>query len=635
VHTVPSPAELEPRRDVIPPRTQRSEIGPIVRQLVAPFVVVAVTLLAFAPALGAGFVTWDDDINFINNQAYRGLGAQQLHWMWTTFHMGHYTPLTWMTLGLDYMLWGMDARGYHATNVLLHVANAVLVYVIARRLLALARLPERFIRDPQVIMFASAFAALVFATHPLRVESVAWVTERRDVLSCFFYLLAIAAYVRSLDDDRVRSRWYWASVAACGCAVLSKATAMTLPIALLLLNVYPLRRLDRGSASAVRVARELAPFLALAIAAAAVSVIALNAHWQLGVSEKISVSAYGFAFYLRKTIAPMHLSPLYPMPEHIDPSAPRYLVAYLVVAAYLAVAWATRRRWPGGSTSMIAFFAILLPMLGAVQNGNVIAADRYTYHPAIALSILAGGMFMALDRVPFAFKAAAATAIVATLTTLTWRQSLVWHDSRRFWTYTAAMADSSSTAHAALGRALYADGAFAASVAHFERASHIDTLYPDGYNNAGIALAQLGRWPEAIADYENALAIKPGFGAAESNLGVALAAEGRPDAAIEHYAKAVAADSTNADAETNWGNALVRLNRLDDATSHYEAALRIQPRNAGAHLNLGVARAKQGRMREAIDEFRRALEIDSGLVEAKQFLDRALSIDKHASQPPP
>jgi tetratricopeptide (TPR) repeat protein len=618
----------------MPPPTQRNAAEPVVWELLAPLVVVAVTLLAFAPALGARFVTWDDDINFVNNQAYRGLGAQQLHWMWTTFHMGHYTPLTWMTLGLDYTLWGMDARGYHATNVLLHVASAVLVYVIARRLLALAR-PEQSIRDARVTVFASAFAALVFAAHPLRVESVAWVTERRDVLSCFLYLLAIASYLRSLDDDRVRSRWYWGSVVACACALLSKATAMTLPIALLLLNVYPLRRLDRGSASAVRVARELAPFVVLAIAAAAVSVIALNAHWQLSASEKIAVSAYGFSFYVWRTIAPVHLSPLYPMPEHIDPSAPRYLAAYAVVAAYVAVAWAARRRWPGVATSMIAFFAILLPMLGAVQNGNVIAADRYTYHAAIALSILAGGIFVALDRVSFAFKAAIATAIVSTLTTLTWRQSLVWHDSRRFWTYTVAMTDSSSTAHAALGRALYADRDFAESVSHFERASRIDTLYPDGYNNAGIALAQLGRWPEAVADYENALAIKPDFGAAESNLGVALAAEGRLDAAIEHYARAVTADSTNVDAQTNWGNALVRLNRLDEAASHYDAALRIQPRNAEAHLNLGVARAKQGKMRDAIDEFRRALEIDPELVEAKQFLDRALSIDKHVSPPPP
>jgi len=605
----------------------------IVERLIVPLVVATLTIVALAPALHAGFLTWDDDINFVNNPAYRGLGSAQLHWMWTTFLMGHYTPLTWMTLGLDYSLWGMDARGYHATNVLLHAANAVLLYAIARRVLSLAQ-PERSSGDRRPLIAASALAALLFAVHPLRVESVAWITERRDVLSCFFYLLTVALYLRSLDHDRRNPRWYWASVLTCACALLSKATAMSLPIALLLLNVYPLRRVERTATSAARIARELAPFVVLALAAAVVSVVALNAHWQLSFAEKLVVSAYGFAFYLGKTIAPIGLSPLYPMPSHIDPTAGRFLVAYVVTAAYLVGAWLARRRWPGVATGMAAVFAIMLPMLGAVQNGNVIAADRYTYHAAPALAILVGGLLLAWDRASRFLESGIAIAIVAALSALTWRQTLVWQSSRQFWTYTVAMTDSSSTAHAALGRALYADVEFAASVPHFELASHIDPLYPDGYNNAGIALARLGRWPEAIKDYESALAIRPHFSAAESNLGVALAAEGHVESAVEHYANAVAADSTNVDAETNWGNALVRLNRLDEAVSHYEAALRIQPRNAGAHLNLGVALAKRGRMHDAIDEFRRALEIDPSLVEAKEFLDRAVSIDAGASRPP-
>jgi Flp pilus assembly protein TadD len=626
VNTVPRPAERTAYEENVASE-KRNVWASVVPMLIIPAVVFALTVFAFAPALRGSFLTWDDDINFVNNTAYRGLGAEQLHWMWTTFLMGHYTPVTWMTLGLDYTLWGMDARGYHVTNVLLHAANAALVYVIARRLLALAQ-PGRFRLDPRATTLASAFAALVFAVHPLRVESVAWITERRDVLSCFFYLLAVVLYLRSVDDDRASSRWYWASVATGACALLSKATAMSLPITLLLLNVYPLRRLGPGSRSVARIARELAPFLVLSLSAAVVSVIALSAHWQLGIADKLAVSCYGFAFYLWKTIAPVHLSPLYPMPEHIDPMAPRYIAAYVVTAAYVGVAWAIRRRWPGVAVAMAAFFAIILPMLGAVQNGNVIAADRYTYHAATALSMLVGGMFMAWDRVSLGLRSAVAAAVVALLATSTWKQTLVWRDSRQFWTYTVAMTDASSTAHAALGRAMYADGDLAASVSHFERASRIDTLYPDGYNNAGIALARLGRWTEAIEDYERALAIRPGFSAAESNLGVALAGEGRFDAAIEHYAKAAAADSTNVDAETNWGNALVRLNRLDAAASHYEAALRIQPENAGAHLNLGVALAQQGRLREAIDEFRRALAIDPGLVEARHFLDRAQSMDK-------
>jgi protein O-mannosyl-transferase len=605
----------------------------LLERLTIPLAIAALAIVTFAPALSAGFVTWDDDINFLTNEAYRGLGAQQLHWMWTTFLMGHYTPLTWMTLGLDYSLWGMDARGYHATNVVIHAASAVLLYFLARRLLARA-LPEQSRRQPRATTLAAAFAALVFATHPLRVESVAWITERRDVLSCFLYLLTVMLYLRSLDEVSASRRWYWASVVTCACALLSKATAMSLPVALLLLDVYPLRRVGPSRSDVRRVALELTPFVALAVTAAVVSVIALHANYQLSLPGKLAVSAYGFAFYLWKTIAPVHLSPLYPLPEHIEPIAPRFIAAYVVTALYVAVAWKVRRRWPGVATGMVAFLVIMLPMLGAVQNGNVIAADRYTYHASTALSIVMGGILLAWEQSSFLVRSAVAALIVAALATLSWNQTGVWHDSREFWTYTVAMTDSSSTAHAALGRALYADGQLAASVPHFERASHIDTLYPDGYNNAGIALAQLGRWPEAIADYEKALAIHPRFSDGESNLAVALAAVGQLDAALDHYAKAVSTDSANADAQTNWGNALVRLNRLDDAVAHYRAALRIQPRNADANLNLGVALAKQGRIHDAIDAFHRALEIKPDLQEARLFLDRAESIEKERGRSP-
>src|SRR4051812_27398787 len=200
------------------------------------------TFAAFLPALQSDFVTWDDDRNFTSNFHYRGLGLQQLHWMWTTFHMGHYVPLSWMTLGLDYSLWGMNARGYHLTNLLVHAANAVLVYFLARRLLARSMKLE----EPP-LEISAAFGALLFSVHPLRVESVAWVTERRDVLSMFFCLSSVLWYLRHVDFERDR-RWYCLSLVAFVCAILSKATSMTLPAVLLLVDIYPLRRVggERG-----------------------------------------------------------------------------------------------------------------------------------------------------------------------------------------------------------------------------------------------------------------------------------------------------------------------------------------------------------------------------------------------------
>ena len=211
----------------------------------APGLIAFVTIAAFLPVLHNQFVTWDDDQNFLGNLHYRGLAWPHLRWMWTTLHMGHYAPLTWMTLGLDHLLWGMNPVGYHLTSLLLHATNAVVFYFLVRQLLPLA-LPGPSERD-HALAVSAGFAALVFGIHPLRVESVAWVTERRDVLSGLFFLSTILAYLRACEREAHGRRWYWLSVALFGCALLSKSMAVSLPVVLLILDVYPLRRLGGSS----------------------------------------------------------------------------------------------------------------------------------------------------------------------------------------------------------------------------------------------------------------------------------------------------------------------------------------------------------------------------------------------------
>jgi hypothetical protein len=214
-------------------------------QWLPPLLVILATFVVFLPALSNEFVDWDDEQMFLENPYYRGFSLAHLRWMWTATHMGHYIPLTWMTLGLDYLLWGMDPTGYHLTNVLLHTANALLVYFIALRLLTLTLSTSRI--EPWGLRIGAGFAALLFGVHPLRVESVAWATERRDVLCGVFYLLAVHLYLRywerRLARDRYERRWYAGSVACHAAALLSKSMAVTLPVLLLLLDVYPLRRL--------------------------------------------------------------------------------------------------------------------------------------------------------------------------------------------------------------------------------------------------------------------------------------------------------------------------------------------------------------------------------------------------------
>ena len=206
-----------------------------------PALIALVTFAAFLPTLHNQFVNWDDDENFLDNPHYRGLGWTQLRWMWTTFHLGHYIPLTWMTFGLDYRLWGMNPFGYHLTSLLLHAANAVVFFFVVHRILTLA-LPRPSERG-RALAVSAGFAALVFAIHPLRVESVAWATERRDVLSGLFYLVTILVYLRACEGEKRGRRWYWLAVATFVCALLSKAMVVNLPIVLLILDVYPLRRL--------------------------------------------------------------------------------------------------------------------------------------------------------------------------------------------------------------------------------------------------------------------------------------------------------------------------------------------------------------------------------------------------------
>src|SRR5881409_1038208 len=245
----------------------------------APLLVALFTLAAFLPTLQNQFVNWDDADNFLGSPHYRGLTWTHLRWMWTT-HMGHYIPLTWMTLGLDYVLWGMNPVGYHLTSLLLHAANAVVFFFIARRLLTLA-LPSPSERG-HALAVAAGFAALVFAIHPLRVESVAWVTERRDVLSGLFYVSAILVYLLACEGGARGRGWYWLSVAVFVCALLSKSMVVNLPVVLLILDVYPLRRLGGAvgwlSESARRVYVEKIPFVLLAAGASAIALMAQLSH---------------------------------------------------------------------------------------------------------------------------------------------------------------------------------------------------------------------------------------------------------------------------------------------------------------------------------------------------------------------
>ena len=594
---------------------------------IAALGVAVVTALVFLPAVRNGFVTWDDDKNFVNNPHFRGLGPDQLHWMWSTFRLGHYVPLSWMTLGLDYTIWGMDPLGYHLTNVLLHGVNAGLLFLLSLRLFRLAApqaVPDSSLR------IASMFSAFFYALHPLRVESVAWVTERRDVLSLLFMLACTIAYLRAGEPDsdaRYARRWYVAAVALFLAALLSKATAMSLPAVLLILEVYPLRRLG-GTAGwwsehARRTCMRIAPFAVLSLASILLSIIALHPPAQLGITQKVGVSSYAFTFYVWKTLVPRGLAPLYQMPENMNVGGLPFVRAYVAVAVFIAGVIAIRRRWPALVACAIAYTVIVLPMVGVVQNGPQIAADRYTYHAGPAMALAAGAMFLAaLVRWRLATVGIAIVVLIGE-TILTERQITVWHDSDSLWTRVLAEDAFSSIGNTSYASVLLARDDVDGAVRHAKLAVKHGSRDPQAHTALGIADARQDRLPAAVRQFQAAIALAPRDDEAETNWGIVAARMGNLDEAVAHFTRALSINPDNADAQVNWGNALVRASRLDEAIGHYRLALEIRPDHEGALFNWGVALAQENRLAEAVDRFRAVLAIDPGHREAAAYLEKA------------
>src|SRR5438132_8004207 len=507
----------------------------------APLLVALFTLAAFLPALQNQFVNWDDKDNFLDNPHYRGLGWTRLRWMWTT-HLGHYIPLTWMTLGLDYLLWGMNPVGYHLTNLLLHAANAVVFFFVVRRILTLA-LPSPSERG-HALAVSAGVAALVFAIHPLRVESVAWATERRDVLSGLFYLSAVLAHLRACDREERARGWYWGAVALFAGALLSKSMAVNLPVVLMILDVYPLRRLGGSigwrSKPARRIYVEKIPFVLLAAVASAIAFLAqFSIHAalplaQLSVPGRLAVSAYGLCFYLWKMILPVNLSPIYELPRTVSPWAMPFILSFGLAVAITAIVLTLRRRVLGLPAASLAYLVVLLPVLGIFQNGSQIAADRYTYLAGLGWAILAGaGLLSSWSRLPFLL-IGLVVIIPVGLGTLTWNQVHVWHDSKTLWAHALAIDPNSSVAHDNLGGALAQQGKLADAIHHYQRALQITPGDADAHTNWGGALAHQGKLAEAAEHYQQARRINPDHAAAHNNWGAALTRQGSRAEATEH-----------------------------------------------------------------------------------------------------
>jgi tetratricopeptide (TPR) repeat protein len=516
-----------------------------------PLGVAVLTMICFAPALSGSFLNWDDNVNFVGNPAYRGLGPEQIRWAFTSVLFGHYIPLTRLTWSANYALGGMNPWGYHLVNLLLHGANAAIFYVVARRLLAAAGSEgaQDGRRQPDLCA-AAAVAALVFGVHPLRVEPVAWITGRADVLCATFALLAAWAYLRAVEGEGPARRGpMLVATASLAAALLSKGAALPLLAALLLLDVYPLRRQARlGWWTLIK---EKIPLLLVTLGGAVLIVRAvrdgavLTQSSDYGAVARVAVATYSFLIGAVRFVWPASLSPLYEMPARVSLLEPRFGLA---VGAALLVTIALimlRRRWPAGLAAWTFSALILAPTNAALRQGADLAPDRYGYLAGLGFALLVGGGALGVIRLvrrgalacPIAWALAfAGFVVVAGLGLTSWSLSEVWKESETLWRWAVELDPECSVCLGKLGESALGGpgGAARAPEAEglFRRAIALRPDLPDAYFNLGTALVVQGRYAEAEAPLRSYMERAPGSASGPERLGLVYLLENRYDAAI-------------------------------------------------------------------------------------------------------
>jgi tetratricopeptide (TPR) repeat protein len=566
--------------------------------------------LVFGQAVSHGFVNYDDGLYVYENPALtRGLTAEGIVWALTTVDGNFWHPLTWISYLVDFQLYGLNPWGYHLTNILLHAANTILLFLVLRRMTGWLGL--------------SALVAAVFAIHPLRVESVAWVAERKDVLSGLFFMLTLGAYVGYVRHPFSRVR-YLAVVLLFALGLMAKPVLVTLPFGLLLLDYWPLGRMagpasdeptaKQGFSIPRRLVIEKIPLLLLSVVFCVVTPFAEGeAVMGLDVvpmSWRIANAPVCYVAYLTKLICPVGLAVPY---LHLGSNMPAWKVAssLLLLLGISAAALASWRKFPYLFVGWFWYLGTLVPMIGLVQVGQHAMADRYTYLAQIGLYVaLAWGAAQVVTSWPHRrwMCGIASALLLAVLMGCAWRQTCFWHDNETLWTHTLACTSPNYLAHRLLGTALVERREFDGAIAHQQAALQIQPHSASAHFGLANALAGLGKLDEAIVHYRKALALKPEYADAHYNLGVALVSCGQLDEAIVHFQNVLEIEPNRADAHNNLGMALAARGRFEEAIAHYRKALEIQPDYADAGYNLGLALAGCGHFDEALIHLRPALE---------------------------
>jgi type IV pilus biogenesis/stability protein PilW len=576
----------------------------------------AIVWVVFGQTLGFNFVNYDDPVYvYANPVVQKGLTWEGFRWALTYGAIGHWHPLTWLSHMLDCQFYGLNAGGPHLTNVLLHTATVILLFMVLRRMTG--------------CLWRSAFVVAVFAIHPLRVESVVWVAERKDVLSAFFFMLTLGAYVRYVRHPPSIIR-YGIVVLFFALGLLSKDMLVTLPFVLLLLDYWPLNRLSGFSPQVLlrRVAEKI-PLLVLTVGSCVVTFLMpenISSYVHLPLGLRLENAVVSYVTYLWQMIYPSGLACLYPNPTNYLPLW-QVAGALGLLLAISGVVWAFYKQHPWLVVGWLWYLGMMIPVIGIVQISYYAHADRYTYLPQIGLYLLLTWAVADLGagwRYRRVVLASLSTLILAALIGCARTQVSYWRNGETLWTHTLACTSDNFVGYYNLGNALLQKGQVDEAITQYQRALQIHPDYADAHHNLGTALIKEGKVDEAITQFQRALQIHPDDGEARYNLGNALLQKGQVDEAITQYQWALQIHPDNADAQNNLGVALRQKGKVDEEIAHYQMALQINPDNADAQNNLGVALLQKGEVDEAITQFQRALQINPDSAKACINLGDAL-----------
>ncbi len=599
-------------------------LGLALRPWLLGLLLAVATVAVYAPVRHYGFLEYDDaDYVTDNPMVQAGLTWKGLRWAFTTEHAANWHPVTWLSHMLDVRLFGSSAAGPHLVNVLLHGANAALLLIALRWLTG--------------ALWRSTIVAAFFALHPLRVESVAWVAERKDVLSGFFFLLTVLAYVRwlrgrfavgvptatpnapaspSAPPPSLLDPWYFVTLLAFALGLLSKPMLVTLPCVLLLLDLWPLRRFAADNRSVTRAVVEKLPFFALSLLSCVMTFAAQNAAGvvrslaHLSIAARIGNTVVSYARYLAKLAWPRDLAVLYPHPG-TWPTA-QLVVSAAVVGLALALVIVRWRRRPVVSVGLLWFLGVLVPTIGLVQVSEQSMADRYSYLPSIGLFmaiVWTIGEIVGSRRVPKPLVAAVAVGLMALCAAGARVQLRTWRDGETLFRHALAVTRGNFAAHYNLGGTLLTQGRLDEAIAQFNASLQLRPGFADARCNLGSALLRQGRVDDAVAEFRRAVEAQPRHVIARCNLGLTLLQKGQVDEAIREFEAAAAVGPAGSIGRYYLGNVFLGRGQPDQAVAEYEKALAANPDHAAAHNNLAAALLRLGRVTEALRHFARALEL--------------------------